>query len=111
MLLGGVFEYIKFKDKTQVSDETECTSGDELGATLFGDDGYGEDESEADEIETVKYRIMLKVSFFCFKMASGSKGQIPHFAKPDLMLGIENDFSKGDFRKFSLSNYKILRGE
>ena len=30
-------------------------------------------------------------------MASGSKGQIQHFAKLDLMLGIENDFSKGDF--------------
>ena len=45
---------------------------------------------------------MLKV-IFSFEMASRSKGQIPHFAKPDLMLGIENDFSKGDFNTLEKS--------
>ena len=43
VLLGGVFEDGKFKYKTHVSDETQCTSGDESGATLVGDDvGYGQ---------------------------------------------------------------------
>ena len=98
VLLGGVFEDGEFKDKTQVSDETGCTSGDESGATLVGDDvGYGEDESEADEVENCEAPYNVECFIFSFEMASGSKGQIPHFAKPDLMLGIENDFSKGDF--------------
>ena len=97
VLLGGVFEDGEFKDKIQVSDETECTSGDESGATLVGDVGYGEDEFEADEVENCEVPYSVEGFIFCFEMASGSKGQIPHFAKPDLMLGIENDFSKGDF--------------
>ena len=69
MLLGGVFEDIKFKDKTQVSDETECTSGDESGATLFGDDGYGEDESEADEVENCE--VLYNVEGFIFLFRNG----------------------------------------
>ena len=87
----------EFKDTMHVCDETEseCTSGDESGATLVGDDvGYGEDESEADEVENCAVPYYNVEGFiFCFEMASGSKGQIPHFAKPDLMLGIENDSS------------------
>ena len=52
----------------------QCTSGDESGATLVGDDGYGEDESEADEVENceVPY-IMLKVSVFASKWHQGQK--------------------------------------
>ena len=40
MLLGGVVDDGEFKDTMQVCDETEseCTSGDESGATLVGDD-------------------------------------------------------------------------
>ena len=69
--------------------------------------GYGE---EADEVENCAVPYYNVEGFiFCFEMASGSKGQIPHFAKPDLMLGIENDFSKGDFNTLENSLFIIAK--